>query len=120
MVEIKYTAEIPVPLDYDLRGSNNWFNRYLKVVDYLKANGKIVQQSQSSPYDWRDGFCSYDEETAYLIKGIDGKVVLKETVSYDSDSRQGSLADARLIISGANKESIDDLIGEINLLLKHS
>lgn len=117
---MKCATEIPLPLDYDLPSSNHWFERYLKVVDYLETNGKIIKQSGSSPYDWRDCFCSYDQEDIYLMNGTDCKVHLKKTVRYDSDARQGFLAKARLIISGANKEGIDNLVEEINLLLKNS
>ncbi len=116
---MEYATEIPVPLDYHLPSSNSWFERYHKVVDYLKAHGKVIKQSGSSPYNWRGSFCSYDEEDIYLTNSTGCKISLKKIVNYDSDARQGSLADARLIISGANKDCIDTLVEEINLLLKN-
>lgn len=108
------TTKISLPLDYDLHDS-----QYLQVIDDLKTNGKIIEQSRSSPYNWRDNFCSYDEEDTYLMNRTGCTVSLKETIHYDSDARDGCVADARLIINGA-KESIDTLVGEINILLKNA
>lgn len=96
----------------------NWhYTEYFAVVDYLREHGSIVHQTKSSPYNWFNQWCNQKLKTSYQINGLEVEVILEDTEIHDVDARQGNLKSSKLVVSGADKKSIDEFVDKINVLI---